>query len=70
LYGHTYDSNTEITVTAGATQALLTIMLAVVRPGDEVIVLEPCYDCYVPNIEMAGGRVVRVPLHRYVPTRL
>lgn len=62
LYGHTYDSNTEITVTAGATQALLTIMLAVVHPGDEVIVLEPCYDCYVPNIEMAGGSVVRVPL--------
>jgi len=62
LYVHTYDSNTEITVTAGATQALLTIMLAVVHPGDEVIVLEPCYDCYVPNIEMAGGSVVRVPL--------
>ena len=37
-------------------------MLAVVRPGDEVIVLEPCYDSYVPNIELAGGTVVRVPL--------
>ena len=62
LYQHHYDAQSEITVTAGATQALLTIMLAVVHPGDEVIVLEPCYDCYVPNVEMAGGVVVRVPL--------
>lgn len=62
LYGHRYDAQTEITVTAGATQAILTIMLAVVHPGDEVIVLEPCYDSYVPNIDMAGGVVVRVPL--------
>ena len=62
LYGHHYDPHTEITVTAGATQAILTIMLAIVHPGDEVIVLEPCYDSYVPNIDMAGGVVVRVPL--------
>mgnify|MGYP000164742278 CR=1 FL=1 len=62
LYEHHYDAQSEITVTAGATQALLTIMLAVVHPGDEVIVLEPCYDCYIPNVEMAGGVVVRVPL--------
>lgn len=62
LYGHRYDANTEITVTAGATQAILTIILAVVHPGDEVIVLEPCYDSYVPNIELAGGTAVRVPL--------
>ena len=62
LYGHHYDPQAEITVTAGATQAILTIMLAVVHPGDEVIVLEPCYDSYVPNIDMAGGVVVRVPL--------
>ena len=51
LYHHHYDVQTEITITAGATQALITIMLAVVHPGDEVIVLEPCYDCYVPNVE-------------------
>ncbi len=62
LYGRRYDANTEITVTAGATQAILTALLAVVHPGDEVIVLEPCYDSYVPNIELAGGTVVRVPL--------
>jgi methionine aminotransferase len=62
LYGRRYDADTEITVTAGATQAIITAVLAVVRPGDEVIVLEPCYDSYVPNIELAGGVVVRVPL--------
>lgn len=62
LYGGRYDPATEITITAGATQAIITAVLAVVRPGDEVIVLEPCYDSYVPNIELAGGSVVRVPL--------
>jgi methionine aminotransferase len=63
LNARVYSAETEITVTAGATQAILTIILAVVHPGDEVIVLEPCYDSYVPNIELAGGVVVRVPLN-------
>ncbi len=62
LYGHSYNPNSEITITAGATQAIITVILAVVHPGDEVIVLEPCYDSYVPNIALAGGVVVRVPL--------
>ncbi len=62
LYGHRFDPGTEITVTAGATQGILTAILAVVRPGDEVIVLEPCYDSYEPNIELAGGKAVFVPL--------
>lgn len=62
LYGRRYDPGEEITITAGATQAILTAILAIVHPGDEVIVLEPCYDSYVPNIELAGGRVVRVAL--------
>lgn len=62
LYGHRYDPGTEITITAGATQAILTTILALVHPGDEVIVLEPCYDSYAPNIELAGGHVRRVPL--------
>ncbi len=62
LYGHRYDPGTEVTITAGATQAILTAVLCCVHPGDEVIVLEPCYDSYAPNIELAGGRVVRVPL--------
>ncbi|MFC5499978.1 pyridoxal phosphate-dependent aminotransferase [Caenimonas terrae] len=62
IYGRRYDPVAEITVTAGATQAILTAILSVVRPGDEVVVLEPCYDSYVPNIELAGGVAVRVPL--------
>ncbi|MFO1330535.1 MAG: pyridoxal phosphate-dependent aminotransferase [Rubrivivax sp.] len=62
LYGRRYDPEREITVTAGATQAILTAILCCVRPGDEVIVLEPCYDSYGPNIELAGGTIVRVPL--------
>lgn len=62
LYGHHYDADSEITITAGATQGILTAILCCVHPGDEVIVLEPCYDSYAPNIELAGGKVVRVPL--------
>lgn len=62
LYGRRYDPTSEITITAGATQAILTAVLCCVHPGDEVIVLEPCYDSYAPNVELAGGRVVRVPL--------
>jgi methionine transaminase len=62
LYAHRYDADTEVTITAGATQAILTAVLCCVHPGDEVIVLEPCYDSYAPNIELAGGTVVRVPL--------
>jgi methionine transaminase len=62
LHGKRYDPNSEITITAGATQAIITAILAIVQAGDEVIVLEPCYDSYVPNIELAGGTVVRVPL--------
>ena len=52
----------DVTVTAGATQALLTAMLAVVKAGDQVIVLEPCYDCYIPAIELCGATAVRVAL--------
>ena len=62
MYGQAYDATQEITITAGATQAIITAILAVVHSGDEVIVLEPCYDSYVPSIELAGGVVVRVPL--------
>ena len=62
LYRASYDRDHEITVTAGATQAILTAVLAIVRPGDEVIVIEPLYDSYVPNIELAGGVAVGVPM--------
>ena len=62
LHGRAYNPNTEITITAGATQAIITAILAIVHAGDEVIVHDPCYDSYVPNIELAGGKAVRVPL--------
>ena len=62
LHARQYSADSEITITAGATQAIITAILAIVHPGDEVIVLEPCYDSYIPNIELAGGVAVRVPL--------
>jgi methionine aminotransferase len=63
LYSIYYDPETEITVTSGATQALFTAIAALVRDGDEVIVIEPAYDCYVPAIELAGGKPVFFQLH-------
>ncbi|AQR69998.1 methionine aminotransferase [Janthinobacterium sp. LM6] len=62
LYGHGYDAGTEITVTAGATQALTTAILCCVHPGDEVIVIEPAYDSYLPAIALAGGVPVLVSM--------
>lgn len=62
LYGHDYDAGTEITVTAGATQALTTAILCCVHPGDEVIVIEPAYDSYLPAIALAGGVPVLVSM--------
>ncbi|MCX7145034.1 MAG: pyridoxal phosphate-dependent aminotransferase [Sulfuritalea sp.] len=58
LYLATYDPDTEVTVTAGATQAIYTAIAACVRPGDEVIVFAPVYDSYVPGIELNGGHAV------------
>jgi methionine aminotransferase len=62
LYGAAYDPEHEVTVTAGATQALFTAVAALVHPGDEVIVFEPVYDSYVPAIELQGGIVRRARL--------
>ena len=62
LYGRRVNADTEITVTSGATEALFAAIAAVVRTGDEVIVLDPCYDSYDPAIELNGGRAVHVPL--------
>jgi methionine aminotransferase len=62
LYGHVYDANTEITVTAGASQGIITAILCAVHPGDEVIVIEPCYDSYQPSIALAGGVPVPVSM--------
>ena len=61
-YGHTACPESEITVTSGASEAIFDAVLAVVRPGDEVIVLDPCYDCYEPAIDLAGGVCVHVAL--------
>jgi methionine aminotransferase len=62
LYGHAYDAATEITVTAGATQALTTAILCAVHPGDEVIIIEPAYDSYLPAVQLAGGVPVTVAM--------
>ena len=61
-YGRKVDADAEITVTSGASEAIFDAVLAVVRPGEEVVVLDPCYDCYEPAIDLAGGRAVHVPL--------
>jgi methionine aminotransferase len=62
LYGHHYDPESEITVTAGGTQGILTTILACVSPGDEVVIIEPAYDSYRPSIELAGGKTIAVAL--------
>src|SRR5262249_47771503 len=62
FYGRRYDPDTEVTVTSGGTEAIFDPCGAGVRSGDEVIVLEPCYDPYVPAIELAGGTPVVVSL--------
>jgi methionine aminotransferase len=61
--GARVDPETEITVTSGATEAIFCAIQAVVHRGDEVVVLDPCYDSYEPSITLAGGRTVHVPLH-------
>jgi methionine transaminase len=63
MYSRSYDPASEITITAGATQAIITAVMALVHTGDEVIVLEPVYDSYVPNIELAGGKAIPVQLN-------
>ena len=62
LYGHQYDPDSEITITAGGTQGILTAILACVSPGDEVVIIEPAYDSYRPSIELAGGKTIAVSL--------
>ncbi|WP_394800323.1 methionine aminotransferase [Mucilaginibacter daejeonensis] len=62
LYGATYDPDTEITITAGGTQAIFTAICAAIHPNDEVIVFEPAYDCYAPAIKLMGGTVKSLEL--------
>ena len=61
-YGVQRDADSEITITPGATEAIFCAVQALIRPGDEAIVLDPCYDSYEPSVELAGGRCVHVPL--------
>lgn len=62
LYGSEYHPETDCTVTAGATQAIYTIVSTFIRPDDEVIVLKPAYDCYEPAVQVNGGVVVPIQL--------
>lgn len=61
-FGYTPDPETEVTITAGGTQALFSIIGAIIGPGDNVIVLEPCYDSYIPSVQAFGGTVTPIPL--------
>jgi len=56
LYGASYSPESEITITAGATQAIFTAIAATVKKNDEVIIFKPAYDCYEPTIELFGGK--------------
>jgi methionine transaminase len=62
VYGWRPNADTEVTVTSGATEAIFDAIHAVVHAGEEVVVLDPCYDCYEPAIDLAGARAVHVPL--------
>ncbi|MEX2597032.1 MAG: methionine aminotransferase, partial [Salibacteraceae bacterium] len=62
LYDATYDPESEITITAGGTQAIFTTILSLINEGDEVILFTPAYDCYAPTVELAGGKPVYVQL--------
>jgi methionine aminotransferase len=62
LYGAYYNPDTEITITAGGTQAIFTAISAVIHPNDEVILFEPAYDCYAPAIKLMGGVVKSLEL--------
>jgi methionine aminotransferase len=64
LYGRRYDPATEITVTSGATEGLFSALTALVRPGDEVVLLQPAYDLYPPVVRLCGGTPVFVTLQR------
>lgn len=69
LYGAAYDPDTEVTVTSGGTEAIFDAVAAVVHPGDEAIVFEPCYDSYVPSVEVNGGKAIVISL-RYPDYRV
>lgn len=63
LYSANYDPETEITITAGGTQAIFTAISAFINEGDEVVIFEPAYDCYVPAIEIHGGKAMYIQMN-------
>ena len=63
LYGVSYNPETEITITAGATQAIFTAIAATIKKDDEVLIFKPAYDCYEPTIELFGGKTIAVQLN-------
>ncbi len=66
--GISCNPDSEITVVPGATEGIFCAVMACVNPGDEVIVFDPCYDCYEPSIELAGGRAIHIPLAEHTFT--
>jgi methionine aminotransferase len=62
LYDSNYNPDTEITITAGGTQGIMTAILSCVSPGDEVVIIEPAYDSYRPSIDLAGGKTIAISL--------
>ncbi|MDF3029300.1 MAG: 2-keto-4-methylthiobutyrate aminotransferase apoenzyme [Fluviicola sp.] len=62
VYKREVNPSTEILVTAGATQGIFAALQALVHPGDEVVILDPAYDCYSPAVHLAGGRAVHIPM--------
>ena len=62
LYNIKYNPESEITITAGATQAIYTIISAMIQKGDEVIIFAPAYDCYDPSVELNGGKTIEIEL--------
>lgn len=63
LYGRAVNAESEVTIVPGATEAIFCAVQALIRPGDEAIVLDPCYDSYEPSVQLAGGCCVHVPLN-------
>lgn len=62
-YGRKVKAESEVLITAGATQGIFTTITALIQKGDEVVILDPCYDCYEPAVILAGGKPVRIPLN-------
>ncbi|KAF7547771.1 hypothetical protein G7046_g8907 [Stylonectria norvegica] len=63
FWGRQLDPDTEVTVTTGANEGMLSAFMAFIEPGDEVIIFEPFFDQYISNIQMPGGKIIYVPLH-------